>query len=903
MFRSWLRWAPFLVVLTVGPLPADAPPTDSVHQAALALYDGIQFVTLDNGLRVYLKPVPDAPVVTTMMAYRVGSADENLDHTGLSHYLEHLMFKGTDKIMPGDIDRLTLRNGGANNAYTSEDMTVYHFDFAADRWEQALEVEADRMRHLRIDAKHEFEQEKGAVIEELQRNEDEPWDLENKAIVPLLFGKGPYGHPVIGERQHVRGATAEVIKAHYDKWYHPNNASLVICGGFDPQRALARVKELFGAIPKAELPARKQSPELLRRKEPTQAQIESKFEVPRMVMGFNTVRSSDSDAYALDVIQAILSSGKTSRFYRQLIEGAEIASSSDASSVTGRYPGWFSISVQLLPGQKRQRAEELVLAELKRLQDEPVGAEELARVRRGVLTGAIFGRESVHQLADSIARGVTTNDLDYLKGYLGKIAAVTAADVQAVARKYFDPSQRVVVWSVPPDKKEGAAPRDRRRNIDSARTGRAAEKGGAQVSLKDARRVVLPNGLTLLLLEQRRLPIVYAEALLVQSRLVEPAEKAGVATLTGNMIDEGTDKHSGQEIARQIESVGGTLALTSSGGSVKVLTSDRHLGLSMLLECMMRSNFPADALQREKAQLLSAIDEAERRADDKAARVFQALLYGEHPLGRSTLGTRKTVEPLTRDDCAAFFAKVFIPNNVVFAVVGDFETATLIDEIKTLTADWKKTDLPKPKLPAVVMPGEFSEKIVSMPAAAQLHFYMGHPGIRRNNADYYKLLVMDYVLGTGPGFTDRLSSRLRDREGLAYTVSASITSSAGLEPGLFTCYVGTGAENLAKVKRLFLEELNRLRDETPAAEEVDDAKRYLLGNLPFRFTTSEGIAGQLLSAERFGLGLGYLDDYRRQVAAVTPADVQTMARTYLNPSKMVLVAVGAVDASGKPLSR
>src|SRR5438477_8331983 len=152
------------------PVSAAEPGKDPALQAAAALYDGIRSETLPNGLRVYLKPVPDSPVVTTMVAYKVGAADENLDHTGLSHYLEHLMFKGTDKIMPGDIDRLTLRNGGANNASTSEDATVFYFDFAADRWEPALEVEADRMRNLRIDTRHEFEQEKGAVIEELQRD-------------------------------------------------------------------------------------------------------------------------------------------------------------------------------------------------------------------------------------------------------------------------------------------------------------------------------------------------------------------------------------------------------------------------------------------------------------------------------------------------------------------------------------------------------------------------------------------------------------------------------------------------------------------------------------------------------------------------------------------------------------
>ena len=199
-----------------------------------------------------------------------------MDQTGLSHYLEHLMFKGTDKLMPGDIDRLTQRNGGQNNANTSEDMTVFYFDFAADRWKAGLEVEADRMRNLRIDEKHEFQQEKGAVISELDRNEDEPWDLEQKAILPLLFGpKTPYGHPIIGEKQHVRAATADVIKKHYDRWYHPNNAVLVVAGGFDEKDALETIKKLFGPIPKADLPARKPIPKA----EPRTETVRKKFDV------------------------------------------------------------------------------------------------------------------------------------------------------------------------------------------------------------------------------------------------------------------------------------------------------------------------------------------------------------------------------------------------------------------------------------------------------------------------------------------------------------------------------------------------------------------------------------------------------------------------------------------------
>jgi zinc protease len=882
-----------------NPAHGEEPGQGAAVKAAAALYEGVRTATLPNGLRIYLKPIPGSPVVTTMVAYKVGSADEDLDHTGLAHYLEHLMFKGTEKLMPGDIDHITLLNGGANNASTSEDYTMYYFDFAADRWEVALQIEADRMRNLRIDARHEFEQEKGAVTAELERDEDEPFDLETKAILPLLFDHNPYGHPVIGERDHVRGATAQVIKSFYDQWYYPNNAALVITGGFDPDQALARIKELFGPLPRGNLPPRKTAVPI-HRDQPVHKEIPSKFEVPRMLMGFNGVATGTPDFYPLEVVQGILSVGKTGRLYKKLVEQEAIASMVDTTNFAGRYPGWFAIQMELLKGKDRKQAEKLVLAEIEQLRDKPVSPDELQRVQRNLLAGAIFGRESVHALADSIARGVTTNDLDFLRTYLSRIQAVTARDVQEAARKYLDPERRVVVWSVPAEADGGggaATP-----NADKQRLRpRTANSEPSTFSLEKARRVQLPNGLILLLLEDHRLPIIVADASVRWVTLLEPEDKAGVATLTGMLLDEGTTRHSGPEIAELIESVGGSLSLSATGGTVKLLTPDRDLGLGLLFECLAHANFPKEAFLRKQAQLLSAIADMERRPDEKALLLYRNLAYGKHSYGRPNLGRRETVKALRPEDCQAFHRKVFVPDNTIVALVGDFNSQAIIDQVTRLTADWKSAPVERPQTPAVEMPKRFEERIISMPAAAQLHFYMGHPGIRRNNPDYYKLLVMDYVLGTGPGFTDRLSARLRDREGLGYTVSASITPSAGEEPGLFTCYIGTVPDALPKVKRIFLEELQRIRHEKPSREEVEDAKKYLLGNLPFKFTTGDRVAGQLLSIERYDLGFNYLDKYRKAVAAVTPDDVQAVARKYIDPQHMILVVAGAVDQQGRPL--
>lgn len=890
-------------ILAADPVSAVDPKL--LHTAA-ALFDTLQTETLPNGLRVYLLPVPGAPTVSTMVAYKVGSADEEKDQTGLSHYLEHLLFKGTVKLMPGDIDRATQRNGGRNNAYTSEDMTVYHFDFAADRWKQALEIEADRMRNVRIDAQHEFEQEKGAVVAELKGGEDQPWDLEFKAILPLLFPKAsPYSHPVIGQEAHVRAATAEVIKRHYDQWYHPNNAALVVAGGFDPEDARTTIRRLFGSIPKGDLPERKPA---VSRPNPT-AQVRhefaSKFDVPRMLVGFNTARVGDPEDYVLDIVQDILAGGKTSRLYKALVEEARLANDVGAGNYVGRYPGWFAVNIELLKGKDRAKAEAILFRELGRLATVPVSDVELRRARRSATAGFVFARENVHNLADLTAKAVTHADLDYQRTYLNRLLAVTPDDIQRVATKYLTPSKSVVVWSLPAEANGSGIPPTRPRTatrVPSARSAfREGTSGASSFSLKDARRVVLPNGLTLVMLENHRLPIVVAEAHIRDVRLHEPANKPGVAALLGELLDEGTPNRTGEQIAALIEDTGGSLTFSSTGGSLKVLSPDTDLGLGLLFDCLRNPTFPTEAMERKREQLLSVIADVETQPQNRASDLFKHIVYGDHPYGRSAYGRREIVAKLTAADLKAFHAATFTPDRAIVVVVGDFDSTDMQKKMTAMTTGWRPG---KGAAPVVAAPPTADKpvlKVVTDATAAQTHVYIGHLGITRNHPDYYKLLVMDNVLGTGPGFTDRLSANLRDRQGLAYTVRATITDAAGDQPGTFTGYIGTFPDKFLWVRDGFLKEFHRIRDEPPRPQEVEDAKRYLLGSLPFKLTTTAQVASQLLAAERYGLGFDLLEQYRAAIEAVTPADVQAVARKHLDPKRVVIVAVGPITETGEPL--
>jgi zinc protease len=407
-----------------------------------------------------------------------------------------------------------------------------------------------------------------------------------------------------------------------------------------------------------------------------------------------------------------------------------------------------------------------------------------------------------------------------------------------------------------------------------------------------------------LLLENRRLPIVVAEAYVKDVRLKEPADKSGVAALLGEMLEEGTDKHTGEQIAELIEATGGELTLSASGGELKVLTPDADLGLGLLVECLRSPTFPKEALERKRAQLLSVIADVETQPQNRARQNLNAAVYGDHPFGRSRYGSKAVVEKLTAADLKAFHATTFAPNHTILAVVGDFDTAEMTKKVEALTAGWERVKEQGIDTPAPPKDGKPGEIIVSDPTAAQTHVYIGHLGVKRDDPDYYALLVMDHVLGVpSGGFTDRLSSTLRDRQGLAYTVNASISGSASDQPGLFVGYIGTFPDKYVWVREGFLKEVNRIRDEPATAQEVDDAKKYLLGSLPFALASNESVAGLLLAAERYQLGFDYLDVYRKKVAAVTPADVQRVAKTHLDPKQLTISTVGPIGTDGKPLEK
>jgi len=411
---------------------------------------------------------------------------------------------------------------------------------------------------------------------------------------------------------------------------------------------------------------------------------------------------------------------------------------------------------------------------------------------------------------------------------------------------------------------------------------------------------VLHNGMKILLVENPSLPTVSLNASVLTGARYDPESKAGVAIMVSRLLDEGTHTRTSFEIADAIESVGGAIEADGSFErvvvSAGVLNKDVPLGLELLADLLMRPIFPQEYVDKEKERTLAEIASAQDRPQVVAGWAFNELVYQDHPLHRPSHGYPETVERIERNDLLDFHEKYFLPNNVVLAVVGDFRVSELLPKIQDTFGSWRARPIVFPTYPEPVRQSGKRKKFIRMPAQ-QLNIYLGHLGVRRTNPDYYALQVLDTILGGGAGFTARIPQRLRDELGLAYTTFASITMTAGLDPGRFVAFIGTSPENMRLATEGLVNEIRRIREEPVTAQELQDAKDYLTGSFVFSFESSPQIARFLVHADVYGLGFNYVVKYPEYIRSVTIEDISRVARMYLDSENYTLVVVGPVDGA------
>jgi zinc protease len=401
---------------------------------------------LDNGLSVCLVENRQAPLVSTAIWYRVGARDEEPRTAGSAHFLEHMMFKGSGRYGAGEIDRRTRELGGSNNAFTSQDSTAYYFSFSGDRWQEALEIEADRMADLTLDA-DEVDRERQVIEEELTMYEDDPWDALDKAVHRELFGDHPYGRPIIGTRESLAAIGSDELRAFHRRFYRPANAVLVIAGDFDGG-ALDAVSRSFGglddgaaarpAIPK---PAALGRPRRLERRQ---------GDVGRLLLALPSPGADDPDYAPLRLLLTAFAGPRTSRLAASLVEDEQLCVGVSAEIAETTEPGMASIAAELLPGTEPALVEERVRAELARLIAEPLGADELERARRILVADWVFGLERIHQQGLAVGMALCLFDLDYPVRHLRRALECSPGRLAEVAERWITPDRGSVTgWSLP----------------------------------------------------------------------------------------------------------------------------------------------------------------------------------------------------------------------------------------------------------------------------------------------------------------------------------------------------------------------------------------------------------------------------------------------------------------------
>ena len=429
------RWLPALIL--VAAVAAGSPGTAAEPPRVLA-------ATLDNGLRVLLLEDHRSPIVTVQLWYRVGSRNEARGATGIAHFLEHLMFRGTPAHGPGEYAKIVERNGGQDNAFTSQDVTSYYVDIAADRLDLVLALEADRMQNLTLDPKI-VDSEREVVTEERRtRTEDDPGGALGEEVSALAFRAHPYGQPIIGWAVDLKRITREEIRAFYKTYYAPNNALLVTAGDFKSDAVLEKVKAAFGPIPRGPEPPKVLAVEPEQSSE-RRLNVQRPAELPIVYLGYPVPNHQSPDAAALEVLSVVLSGGRSSRLYRRLVYERQLALEAGGDySYFSFDPNLFWFYATPLPGQTPQTMEKELLGEMDRLRKEPVGEEELKRAKNQIEAGFVFQEDSVHRRASLLARFELIGGFALKDQYLDKIRAITADDLKRVAQRYFGEDKKNV---------------------------------------------------------------------------------------------------------------------------------------------------------------------------------------------------------------------------------------------------------------------------------------------------------------------------------------------------------------------------------------------------------------------------------------------------------------------------
>ncbi|MEP6937983.1 MAG: pitrilysin family protein [Chthoniobacterales bacterium] len=825
---------------------------------------------LPNGLTLLVQEDRSAPVASVQAWCGTGSIDEDANlGGGLSHLLEHMLFKGTKTRRANAIAQKIQDVGGYINAYTSFDRTVYWVDVPKEGVTAALDVLADAMLNS-ILPPEEYAKEQEVIRREFAMGFDDPDRMAGQLLFATAYQRHPYRLPVIGHLDIFNQLTHAQLTGYYQGRYLPNNLTFVIVGDVDGEHVHQQLVTLFKDVPAKSLkpvfiPA--EPPQLGRR----EAHQEFATELTRLSLAWHIPEITHPDVPALDLLSTILGGGRSSRLYRRVREEAGLAHGISAFSYTPGQPGLLGIDATVDP-ENRVPTQELVLQIVAEIQQSAVTPEELTKAKKISLSHHLGALTTMRgQASDLGSNWFLTRNLNFTRDYLAAVQRVSVEDIRRVTANYLTDDNLTIVSLNPK---------------------------GALVAKADATRPVvggeiqkyeLASGLRLLVREDPRLPLVAITAVFRGGLLAETPGTNGITHLLAKTLLKGTGSRTAEQIADTLEAVGGSIGSDSGNNSfnvtIDVTQPDLKLGAEILADVLLNATLPQKALAREKQVQLAGIKEEEEQLTAVARNILREALFAEHPYALRAKGTAASVKKLTQKDVIAFRDRYLVARNGVISVFGNVKAAEVKQLFEQLLGAMKSGELALTAAPKGTSLAKTVE-VESLKEKAQGVLMVGFRGADLFSPDRHALELIDEA---SSDLGSRFFVRIREQMGLAYYVGS--TQMQGLVPGLFAFYLGTDPEKIERVRAELLDEIRQLAADGLTEEELTRAKKKLIGQQQISNQSNDAFGYMAALDELYGLGFAYYQTLEREIEAVTVSEAKRVAAKYFRDQPCVLATV------------
>ncbi len=876
---------------------------------------------LDNGLTLVIHEDHSDPVVHVDVTYHVGSAREEIKKSGFAHFFEHMMFQGSENVGDEMHFKYVTESGGTLNGTTNRDRTNYFETVPSNQLDVMLWLEADRMGFLLPAVTQEkFEVQRATVKNEKGQNyNNRPYGLFGEVNAASLY---PYGHPyswlTIGKLEDLDRVDVNDLKKFFLRWYGPNNATLTIGGDVNPKEVVKKVEKYFGSIPKGpEVDPMSLEPVTIE-EDRYVSYVDSNIRFPLLLFTYPTVARYHEDEAALDCLSEILGSGKSSYFYKKFVL-TQKAIQASTFHPTSELAGEFTMFTLPFPGQKLSDFETEVRNILEEFAENGVTDADIEKFKAGYESSTINGLASVRGKVSQLAAYETfRNDPNYIAKDLSRYLAVTKEDVIRVFNKYIKDKPAVIQSVLPNEETERAKPdnftpvTEGESDFPTAdyeglsyneptgdkfdRSSKPVPGQSPLVSVPKIWKENWANGMKLIGTETTEIPTVAIQITLNGGSQLDAFDptKAGLASLTGSMMNEGTENYTPEEFQEELKKIGSSISVSAGQNSttlyINTLKKNLDQTLDLAEEVLFKPRFDAADFERNKKQTIEGIKSSESDPASIASLVYNKLIYGDnHIFSVPTSGLVETVENITLEDVKSFYKKYYTPTLGELVVVGDVSEKEILPKLDFL----KEWTGPKVTIPELTFDNKYKTTkiyLVDKKDAAQSQIRIGYLTDLTYDptGDYYKTYLMNYNLGGA--FNSRINLKLREEKG--WTYGARSYFSGGDNPGPFTASAGVKADATDSSVFEFMKVIADYKQNGITSEEVDFMKKSIGQSDALSYETPGQKAGFLRRIVHYNLDEDYVKDQLKILNNMTKAEIDKIAKERLKNEEMVIVVVG-----------